>query len=257
MKTDIFTDSAPSFSSATPTRLGQPTEAELASRYYPLVGQVVNRMRTNLPPSADLEELHSIGVYGLMSAIRRYDVEQDATFRGYAAMRIRGAILDELRKMDTLPRTRRAKVREMNKVLEKLEQELGRAPKDEEMAKEMGLSTGDFHKLREQIKPKTIISLDCGGNGDETDDPSLHDAIADERHVPCHEKMESRETFSILGQQIETLPERQRQVISMYYFDEMRLAEIAEVFGVTEARICQIHTQAVGQLKKKLVQAAA
>lgn len=252
MKTDIFTDSAPSFSSVAPSRLVKPTEAELASRYYPLVGKVVNRMRTNLPPNADLEELHSIGVYGLMSAVRRYDVEQDATFKGYAAMRIRGAILDELRKMDTLPRTRRAKVREMNKVLEKLEQELGRAPTDKEMATEMGLSTADFFKLREQIKPKTIISLDCGGSGDDSEDPSLHEAIADDKHVPCHQKMESRETFRLLGEQVNTLPERQRQVISMYYFDEMRLAEIAEVFGVTEARICQIHTQAVGQLKKKL-----
>lgn len=229
-----------------------PGEVELAERYYPLVHGVVNRMRSNLPPNADIEELHSIGVSGLMSAIQRYDHNKEVTFPGYAALRIRGAILDELRKMDTISRQSRAKMREINEVVTRLEQAHGRVPSDVEVAAEMKMTTADLASLRQKVTPKKVVSLDeTRGDADDSD-ANLHEAIADERIVPCVEQLENTEAAQMLAKVVKELPERQRKVVSMYYFDNKRLADIAEVFGVTEARICQIHSQALGMLRKHL-----
>ncbi len=260
MKIDVLYDATPGESRRKrniPVFLDATDEESLIRAHYPLVRSVVNRMRAKLPANADLEELHSIGVTGLMAAVKRFDRSQALTFRSYAATRIRGAILDELRKMDSLPRTRRSKMRELNRAVEELEQKLGRAPRDEELAKHIGLSLPELYKLRESVRPSVTISLDCPvceNNGEES---SLHEAIADDRHVPCQERMEQRELIRLLGEHVGELPERQRQVVSMYYFEQMRLADIAEVFGVTEARICQIHTQAVGALRNTLTKARA
>ena len=132
----------------------------LLEEHYPLVENVVKSMLSYLPRCADFEELRSVGTTGLIAAVQKYDPEQSGTFKAYASMRIRGAILDELRRMDSLPRTRRAKVRELNRVVEELEQKLGRAPRNEEIAKAMGLTLAELERYQEKARPVVLLSLD-------------------------------------------------------------------------------------------------
>lgn len=228
---------------------------KLLVEYYPLVRYTVNAMRSRLPSHADLDELHSVGVSGLMAAVDNYDADQHATFKAYASLRIRGAILDELRKLDSLPRNRRASFREIQKTIADLEQELGRAPKDDEMAKAMGISEAEFVRLQEKTRPTYTVSLDMPTPTGEDDRP-MHDMIADDRQQPVFEAMEHRELIDEMADKIQTLPERMQKVLVLYYFEGCRLAEIAEVYGVTEARICQLHTEALRRLRS-LIRTAA
>ncbi|QYY36156.1 FliA/WhiG family RNA polymerase sigma factor [Ruficoccus sp. ZRK36] len=223
---------------------------ELLEEHYPLVNTVVKSMLSYLPRCADFEELHSVGVTGLVAAVQKFDPEQSGTFKAYASLRIRGAILDELRRMDSLPRTRRAKVRELSKVVEELEQKLGRAPQDAEVADAMGLTMAELERYQQKARPIVLVSLDGAGGQDEDTEATLHEAIADQNSRPCYEDLEKSEYIEMMVELIEELPERQRKVLAMYYHEGMRLAEIAEVFGVSEARICQIHTQALGTLRR-------
>lgn len=259
MKLDVLYDATPGQRKSAPAAtvcLDGTSEDALIRAHLPIVRSVVNRMRSRLPASADLEELHSIGVTGLMSAVKRFDAKQAITFRAYASTRIRGAILDELRRMDSLPRTRRTKMRALNAAVEELEQALGRTPRDEELARKLELSLPELYKFRDSVRPNVTVSLDSPVSDDGSDSTCLHDAIADDKHVACHEQLEKRELVRLLGEHVESLPERMRQVVSMYYFEQMRLADIAEIFGVTEARVCQIHTQAVAALRNTLSKAS-
>ncbi len=222
---------------------------ELMERYYPLVRSVVNSMRCYLPPCADLDELHSVGVTGLVSAVGRYDPAQAPTFEGYAALRIRGAILDELRRMDWMPRASRNKARQLAKAVETLEQKHGRAPTENEIREHMGLNLSEFRRLQIKVRPVSFISLDGPVNTD-SEGVDLHEAIPDEHAENCRERIEKSELFKLVSEKIQLLNERQRKVLALYYFEGMRLSEIAEIYGVTEARICQIHTQALGILRK-------
>jgi RNA polymerase sigma factor for flagellar operon FliA len=165
-------------------------------------------------------------------------------------MRIRGAILDELRRLDCLPRTARAKARKLQEVIQRLEQRFGRAPNDEEIRGELELSPKEFKRMMSRVRPISFVSLDGAYANADPDAPDLHESIADETHTPCFEKMQKQELITMIGRKIKQLPERQQKILAMYYFEGMRLAEIAEVFGVTEARICQIQGQALGQLRK-------
>ncbi|WP_309396381.1 sigma-70 family RNA polymerase sigma factor [Cerasicoccus maritimus] len=226
------------------------TRNELIEEYYPLVRTIVNSMLAHLPLCADADELHSVGVTGLIAAIDRYEPRHAKTFKSYAGTRIRGAILDELRRMDALPRTRRAKVRKMRATVEKLEQKLGRAPTDSELADELKLTTKQYEKFRTSAEPVMFVSLDQGHNSSNDEQPDLHETIADERTVPVLQRLEHTEMIDEVSQLIESLPERQRNIIIQYYYEGKRLSDIAEVYGVTEARICQIHSQAVAKLRR-------
>ncbi|WP_309381574.1 FliA/WhiG family RNA polymerase sigma factor [Cerasicoccus frondis] len=226
------------------------TRNELIEEFYPLVRTIVNSMLAHLPTCADAEELHSVGVTGLIAAIDRYEPRHAKTFKSYAGTRIRGAILDELRRMDALPRTRRAKVRKMRAAVEKLEQKLGRAPSDSELATELKLSPKQYEKFRTSAEPVMFVSLDQGNSASSEDEPNLHETIADDRDVPVLQRLERSEMIDEVAQLIESLPERQRSIIVQYYYEGKRLSDIAEVFGVTEARICQIHSQAVTKLRR-------
>ncbi|MEO0794080.1 MAG: FliA/WhiG family RNA polymerase sigma factor [Verrucomicrobiota bacterium] len=228
----------------------------LISQHYPLVRSIVNSMLAHLPACADADELHSVGVTGLIAAVDRYKPEHAATFRSYAGTRIRGAILDELRRMDALPRTRRAKVRRMRETVEKLEQQYGRAPTDTEIAKSLNLSPKQYDRFRQGAEPVHFVSLDQSHRSANEDEPNLHETIADDRAEPVFDKMEHNELVKEVIEMIQDLPERQRSILIQYYYEGKRLAEIAETYGVTEARICQIHTQAVAKLRRALNSAA-
>jgi len=224
---------------------GQFDEKELIERYLPLVRNVVDRIKLNLPAHVDADDLYSVGVTGLMAAVRKYDPEQNTTFAGYAAMRIRGAILDELRRLDWCPRRARAKAKKIKEAINEVEQKLGRAASEDEVRTQLGLSAKDYAKWMEEAKPVCFVAIDQTSEGESGDGASLHEMIADNAQVPVRERIEQEELMQLVARRIETLPEIPRKILAMYYHENMRLAEIAAVFGLTESRICQIHSQTV------------
>jgi len=230
-----------------------PSDYELVERFLPLVHKIVGKLCKRLPTHVEYDDLHSIGTVGLIHAVRKYSCRDDKTFEAYASMRIRGSIIDELRKMDTLPRSARAKAREVETVVAKLELELGRVPNDSELQRSLGLSGTEFRRLMNRVRPTYFVSLD-GPQVEIAADgvADLHEIIADESQQPTSEKLQNAELVGILSDRISGLPDRQKKVLAMYYYEEMRLAQIADVFGVTEARICQIHGQAIRTLREQV-----
>lgn len=221
-------------------------ETRLIEQFLPMVRSIVERVRINLPSHIEVDELYSVGVTGLIAAVRNYDAARGKTFAGYVSVRIRGAILDELRRLDWCPRRTRAKGRKLRDTIGELEQSLGREPTDKEIRESLNLSAGEYNKLLDEVRPVTFVALDDSGlsNG-EQDGASLHETIPDHAAPNVREIMEKDELIRLVGERIDELPETQKKVLSLYYFEGLRLAEIAEVFGVTESRICQIHSQAI------------
>ncbi len=227
-------------------------EKDLIERYLPIVRNVVDRIKLNVPAHVDADDLYSVGITGLIAAVRKFDPEQGSTFASYAAMRIRGAILDELRRMDWCPRRARARSRKLKSAINDVEQKLGRAATAEEVSAELGLSAKEYAKWVEEAKPVTFINIDQEANGDEGGGASLHELLADENDVTGRDTLEKEELLQLLTQRIAELPDIPRKILAMYYFENLRLAEIAAVFGLTESRICQIHAQTILGLRAYL-----
>jgi len=167
-------------------------QCQLVEKHYPQVRAVVSQMRSYLPSCADLDELHSVGLTGLIAAVRRYNVSQTKTFEAYAAMRIRGAILDELRRLDWMPRAARHRARELRKTVDALEQNLGRVPTPEETRAQLGLNRADFDKLQQRVQPIRFLPLDKPVERDNGASVmlNLHECIADENTPPTHAHLE-------------------------------------------------------------------
>jgi RNA polymerase sigma factor FliA len=227
-------------------------EKELIERYLPLVRNVVERLKLTLPAHVDADDLNSVGVTGLMAAVKRYNPEQQHTFAAYATARIRGAVLDELRRLDWFPRRARAKARKIKTVIADLEQKLGRAPSDEEIRARLELSVKDYNHWMSEVRPISFIAIDDTGESEDGDGASRHEMIADEQAVPVQTTMENTELGQLVAQKIQDLPDIQRRVLAMYYHENMRLAEIAAVFNLTESRICQIHAKAILSLRAQI-----
>ncbi len=230
-------------------------EKDLIERYLPLVRNVVDRIKLNVPAHVDADDLYSVGITGLLAAVRKFNPEQGNTFASYAAMRIRGAILDELRRMDWCPRRARARGRKLKAAIGEVEQRLGRAATDDEVCKALGLSPKEYAKWVEEAKPVTFIAIDQTPEGDDGEGPSLHDLLRDESDVTGRDNLEKEELLQLLTQRIAELPDIPRKILAMYYFENMRLAEIAAVFKLTESRICQIHSQVILGLRAYLQRA--
>jgi RNA polymerase sigma factor for flagellar operon FliA len=226
-------------------------ERELIECYLPLVRKVVDRIKLNLPAHVDVDDLYSVGVTGLIAAVRKYDPTQDNTFAAYATMRIRGAVLDELRRLDWCPRRARAKARKIKEVINEIEQATGSPAEEEEIQQRLGLSTKKFNRWMEEARPVTFVAIDGPADGDH-EGISLHELIADENNVLTRDRMEHDELLQLVAQRIQQLPDIPRKILAMYYFENMRLVEIAEVFDLTESRICQIHSQTVLTLRASL-----
>lgn len=224
-------------------------EKDLIERFLPLVRNVVDRIKLTLPPHIDADDLYSVGVTGLIAAVRKYNPEQGNTFAGYAATRIRGAVLDELRRLDWCPRRARARARKLKESINELEQRLGRTATEDEICEEMGVSQAEYRKWLDESRPVTFLALDSHATGEESEGASLHEFLADENDVTGRENLEKEELLKILTQRMAELPDIPRKILAMYYFENMRLAEIAEVFGLTESRICQIHSQTILSLR--------
>lgn len=234
-------------------RPGGATEAELVERYIPLVKNVVGRLAMSLPPHVDGEELYSAGLAGLLNAIRNFNPRAGTAFETYARLRIRGSILDELRRMDWVPRSVHTKARKVQAVMQAIEQKKGRAATEEEMAQGLKISVTEYREWMEEVRPASFICLDAAFNNAEFDDgSSQYESLADQRQENPLDGTFRREVAQFIAERLKALPDMQRKVLALYYFEDMRLREIAEAFGLTESRICQIHAQAILAIKSQL-----
>jgi RNA polymerase sigma factor for flagellar operon FliA len=226
----------------------------LVVAYSPLVKYVAGRMSSGLPAHVEEADLISYGLVGLISAIGRFDLTREIKFETYAIPRIRGAIIDELRSLDWVPRSVRARAREIERANTKLESRLQRAPTDDEMAAELEIGLEDFQDALLQISNSTIVALDelwsvSDSSGDQV---SLLDTIPD-RDAPDPEQVVNQgELRDRIADAIAALPEREKLVVALYYYENLTLREIGEVLGVTESRVSQLHTKAVLRLRSKL-----
>ncbi|HWA85606.1 MAG TPA: FliA/WhiG family RNA polymerase sigma factor [Opitutus sp.] len=227
-------------------------ENRLIEENLHLVRSVVDRMKAGLPAHIDADDLYSVGVTGLIAAASRFDPAQGCTFSSYASLRIRGAILDELRRMDWCPRRARARARKLRTATNDVEQKVGRAATDEEVRTQLGLTRKDYAKWVESSRPVIFMAIDQRNDGIDGEGASMHELLADESDVTGRESMEKRELVELLTSRLAELPEMPKKILAMYYFERMRLAEIAEVFGLTESRICQIHSQTIQGLRSYL-----
>lgn len=236
---------------------GSQAESRLVEEYLPLVKHVVGRISMSLPAHVDVQEIYSSGLVGLLHAVRQFDPEGGSSFESYARVRIRGAILDEMRKMDWVPRSIHEKARKVQIVMERLEQVNGRTPTTNEVAAALELSPAEYEDLLAEIRPATFICLDACISSDENGETLRHEMIADEEQATPDASTERKELSRIIAERLEKLPEMQRKVLALYYFEDMRLREIAEAVGLTESRICQIHSQAILAIKNYIKQKTA
>jgi len=226
---------------------------EVIKRYSPMIKYVANRIAMRLPPHIEVDDLISVGVLGLMDAISKYDSSRGAKFKTYAEFRVRGAILDELRSMDWVPRSIRQKASQVDKVVLNLQAKLRRAPEDEEVAKEMGLSLEQFHDTLNETKSIPVFSLeDLGISKESADQQSLLDCLAGKADADPQTQIRLIELKEIIAKAIDALPEKERLMVSLYYYEELTMKEIGAVLDITESRVSQIHSKAVYRLRTKL-----
>lgn len=221
--------------------------------YAPLVKFVAGRLGSGLPAHVDEADLVSYGLLGLISAIERYDPERDVKFETYAIARIKGAIIDELRALDWVPRSVRSRAREIERAIAELEAKLGRTPNDDEIAQKVGISEEELGESLMEISRSSIAALDelwtASAGGDQI---ALIDTIEDPSGPEPQAALAQTELREALGEAIARLPEREKLVVTLYYYEELTLREIGEVLGVTESRVSQLHTKAILRLKARL-----
>ncbi len=239
---------------------GRDRDATLRDRlvlhYAPLVKYVAGRVGTGLPAHIDIADLVQSGVFGLWDAIDRFEPERGLKFETYAMQRIRGAILDELRAQDWVPRSVRSRAREVERALERLESRLQRSATDAEVAAELGITVADLRELYAQLQLTSVVALDeliaVGYGG-----TSLAETLPDDTVEEPGAFLDSIESRRLLAEAVSQLTDRDRVVVSLYYFENLTLAEIGRVLGVTESRVCQLHTRAVLRLRSKLLESSA
>lgn len=224
---------------------GSPAENALVERYLPLVRSALGRLAMTLPEHVDQDDLNSAGLIGLLQAMRNYDPACGNSFETYARLRVRGAMLDELRRMDWVPRTVHEKARRIQDTISQVEQRLGRVPNDSEVAKALNISAAEYSDLLAEIRPATFICLDATCTQEGGDASSLCEVIADPASDGPLEQASRNELKLIILERLRELPDTQRKVLALYYGEDLHLREIAELLGLTESRICQIHSQAI------------
>ncbi len=225
----------------------------LILHYSPLVKFVAGRVAAGLPQNIEQSDLVSYGIFGLIDAIDKFDPGRGYKFETYAISRIKGAIIDELRSIDWVPRSVRAKARAIERAYSKLENELRRSPEDKEVATELGLTEDELATTLGQISFVGVVALDelLSAGSERGSGATVGDTIAGSGHDPVA-AFESEEMRQVLADAINRMPDRERLVLTLYYYEGLTLAEIGNVLGVTESRVCQIHTKAIFQLRSRL-----
>jgi len=226
---------------------------QIVEEYSPMIKYVANRIAMRLPPHIEVDDLISVGAIGLMDAIEKYDPNRGAKFKTYAEFRVRGSILDELRSLDWVPRSVRQKASSLDAVSNKLQSKLGRPPEDEEIAEEMGITLEELFDTINETRNMPLLSLeDLGITSPAGDKQSLLDTLEGKGDVDPQTQMRLNELKSLIATAIDALPEKERLMVSLYYYEELTMKEIGEVLGITESRISQIHSKAVYRLRTKL-----
>lgn len=234
------------------TAKGQLDRDGLIRQHVPLVRRIALHMIAKLPPNVELDDLIQVGMIGLAEALSRFESEQGVQFETFASQRIRGAMLDELREGDWMSRSSRKSQKEIEQALNRLEQRLGRPPLESEIAAELGMALDDYQSLLGKVRGTQLVYLEDigGGDGDDSDD-YLERHVADSGADPFALLRDQRLRAALVDA-IKQLPEREQYVMGMYYEHDMNLKEIAAVLGVTESRVCQLHSQAIARLRTKM-----
>jgi len=226
---------------------------KLIVNYLRLVKYVAGRLAAGLPDSVEIDDLIGSGMLGLMKAIEAFDPGKEVKFETYALPRIRGAMLDELRNQDWFPRSIRRKARRIDAAVHELEGSLGRSPSDVELARHLKLDLHDFYRLVGEVSQSSLLSLEedlrVGKDGTYT---AVRDMLSDLREPNAHEALADKQLRQIVVETLSNLDEKERHVLTLYYFEELTLAEIGEVLGVSESRVCQIHGKAIQRLKMRV-----
>jgi len=229
------------------------TKDDLLRRFAPLVRHVVERVAATLPRNVDHEDLYSAGVLGLLDAHAKFDTRKGVKFETYAVWRIKGAVLDQLRALDWVSRSMRRKARNLDGVTRKLDQKLGRAASEDEVARELKMSRGDFYRLLDHVRGAVLVSLDESRAGeDHQESATLADHLADPQAVDLEAQLEEQQTRFVLLRTLNLLPEQERLVVALYYYEHLTLKEIGRTLGISESRVSQVHTRAMSRLRLRL-----
>ena len=226
----------------------------LILHYAPLVKYVAGRVAVGMPANVEHADLVSYGIFGLMDAIEKFDVDKGFKFETYAITRIKGAIIDELRSVDWVPRSVRSRARKLEQAVQKLESDLGRSPSEEELAAELEWTVDELQEALAKVSMTSVAALDEVLNVGDGDRISLVDTLQDLSAVLPEESYDDIETKQLLRQTLGRLTDREQTVLGLYYFEGMTLAQVGDVLGVTESRVCQIHTKAVLSLRATLTE---
>lgn len=222
-------------------------------QYAPLVKYVAGKIAIGMPHNVEFDDLVGFGVFGLFDAIAKFDPEKHVKFKTYAVTRIRGAIFDELRSIDWVPRSVRQKTREVEETVRRLETNLGRAASDHEIARELGVSIDEFQKVMLKISGTSMLSLnDVWYTGEDNDKVSIVESIESPQSLNPDTIVEKEEIKRVIISAIEELPDKEKKVLVLYYYEDLTLKEIGKVLEVTESRISQLHTKAILRLRAKL-----
>ncbi len=233
----------------------QQAKDKILAEYAPLVKYTAQRISYNLPKSVDVGDLAGSGVFGLIKAVESFDPSLGFKFETFATHKIRGAILDELRALDWVPRSIRQKSKNLQGVYARLEQQLGRVPYDDEVAADLGVSMSEFESLLSEVAPSTLVSLEeqLPDRSGESKSLSLIDTIEDPSGSNPLKELGYREVKRILKETIGDLPEKEKLVVALYHYEELTLKEIGKVLGITESRVSQIHSKAMLKLKGRVL----
>jgi RNA polymerase sigma factor for flagellar operon FliA len=234
-----------------PNNLSQEEKDNLILEYAPVVKMIANKIASRLPPSIQLDDLISAGILGLMDALEKWDPSRETKLKTYAEFRIRGAMLDELRAQDWIPRSVRDKAKLVERAIKKLEADLERIPTDEEIAAFMQMSLEEFHKIMLEIRPVSVLSIDEAALNDNEKKSLLNLLEAAKINSPLFQ-LNFKAVKKIIAESIEELPEKMRFVLSLYYYEDLNFREIAEIMQVTESRVSQLHAAAVLRLRARV-----
>ncbi|MCS4511220.1 RNA polymerase sigma factor FliA [Xylophilus ampelinus] len=232
------------------TAKGQLDREAMIRQYVPLVRRLAHHMIAKLPPNIEIDDLIQVGMMGLAEALSRYEASQGVQFETFATQRIRGAMIDELREGDWMSRGSRKSQKDIEHAVRRLEQRLGRSPLESEIAAELEMTLTDYQSLLAKVRGTQLVYLEDMGAGQD-DDSFLDRHVADSDADPMQQLRDQRLRTSLVAA-IEGLPEREKFIMSMYYDDDMNLKEIAAVLGITESRVCQLHSQSIARLRARM-----